>query len=188
MAAAATSAAKHVVRVHGHVASPTAFLARAALNLKGVDYWFIPLKPDVTKNQQGRFDNGVMPLVEDGEQKVHHTGSIFNFINEKYPEPPFLPPSHEERARVRSIATFVSTEIQPFGYYRVDMYLNDILGIGESGRKKWHQHWLGDGFRIVDSMLQGSQTGKFCHGDQPTMADLFLIPQVGRKKSRDIHH
>lgn len=181
---AAAAAAAGAVKLHGYFASPTSFLARIGLNVKKVPFEYVPL--DLEHDNRAHKGDGLMPVLEHGAQRVTQTGAIFNYINETWPAPPLLPPDAQGRARVRSLATFVSCEIQPFGFYRVDRYLREQLGAGEEAVRAWHRHWLGEGFQALEVMLGEKGTGRLCHGDSPTMADLFLIPQVHRSQHSSV--
>lgn len=60
-------------------------------------------------------------------------------------------------------------------------YLKEVLGLSEAQRREWHRHWLGEGFQSLEVMLNDPATGRLCHGNHATMADLFFIPQVSIK-------
>ena len=82
-------------------------------------------------------------------------------------------------ARIRALAYAISCEIHPVNNLRVLTYLREPLGIGEQLRNEWFRHWVGETFVPLEKMLAGdSRTGKFCHGDQPGMADLCIFAQV----------
>ncbi|GBG67897.1 hypothetical protein CBR_g1016 [Chara braunii] len=131
---------------------------------------------------------GSMPWLEDGGHRVTQTGAIFNYINEMYPRPPLLPKNATARAAVRSIATYVACEIQPFGFYRVVRYLMDEGGKSPDWVREWRRHWLREGFGKVESKLAdiSVRPGRYCYEDMPTMADVFLIPQVHISQGPDV--
>ncbi|MBV8452152.1 MAG: glutathione S-transferase C-terminal domain-containing protein, partial [Deltaproteobacteria bacterium] len=100
-------------------------------------------------------------------------------LEETHPHPSILPADPLGRARVRALALMVACEIHPTGGGRAQSYLTMLLNADANKRAEWGRHWMSEGFREIEAMLTGSAgTSRFCHGDTPTMADAFLIPQV----------
>jgi maleylacetoacetate isomerase len=64
-------------------------------------------------------------------------------------------------------------------------YLVKELKLSEEQKTTWYRHWVEDGLAKVEAMLQDGKTGAFCHGNTPTMADCFLIPQIANGKRFD---
>src|SRR5262249_37217280 len=112
---------------------------------------------------------------------------IIEYLDEVKPEPPLLPKSPAARARVRQIAYAIACDIHPINNLRVLQYLRDTHGLSEEERARWQRHWIGLGFAAIETMLQSPETGRFCHGDVPTLADICLIPQManGRRVNLD---
>ena len=95
------------------------------------------------------------------------------------PQPPLLPADAAGRARVRALAQVVGCDIHPLGNLRVLQHLVTQFGADDSAKGVWSRHWIGEGFRALETMLAGDvATGRFCHGDMPTLADACLVPQV----------
>ena len=82
------------------------------------------------------------------------------------------------RARVSALAQIVSSDMHPLNNLRVLNYLTDDLGISEEQKQTWYRHWVAEGFGAIETLLQDRETGKFCHGGSPTLADVCLVPQV----------
>jgi maleylacetoacetate isomerase len=58
-------------------------------------------------------------------------------------------------------------------------HLTDRFKVGAEKRNEWYRHWVTEGFRAIEALLANSrETGRFCHGDTPGIADVFLVPQV----------
>ncbi|MDE2344969.1 MAG: glutathione S-transferase C-terminal domain-containing protein, partial [Gammaproteobacteria bacterium] len=77
----------------------------------------------------------------------------------------------------------VACDIHPLNNQRILKYLENELGANEAARNQWYRHWTIEGFNALEKLLAGNPaTGKFCHGDQPTMADICLVPQVFNAK------
>ncbi|CAG9463408.1 unnamed protein product [Pedinophyceae sp. YPF-701] len=174
MLARAFGSAAAPVILHGFPTSSTSFLARFALNAKGVKYEQKDLP--LVKRPDGRPDaEGQKPHLDVGDTRVEKPGAIFNFVNENFDGPPLLPADTKGRAHSRAIATLCATDVAPYGYYRVTRLLTDKLGVNAEGVEAWHRYWLENGFKEIEGLLAA---GKFCHGDNVTMADIFVMPQV----------
>ena len=101
------------------------------------------------------------------------------YLDEPYPYAPLLAGDPGARARVRATALDVACEIHPLNNLRVLKYLTGKLGVSEEEKNNWYRHWVETGLAAIEARLAGDPlTGKFCHGDHPTMADCCLVPQV----------
>lgn len=168
---------------YGYFRSSAAFRVRIALNLKGLspEQRFIHLRKGDQNAPAYRAINpqGLIPaLVDEG---VHLTQSlaIIEYLDERHPHPPLLPADPAARARVRAIALAIACDIHPLNNLKVLNHLRDAFGIDENGRQRWYAHWIAEGLGAVESLLTGSpDTGPFCHGASPTIADICLVPQV----------
>jgi maleylpyruvate isomerase len=89
-----------------------------------------------------------------------------------------LPENPAGRARVRSIAQSIACEIQPLNNLGVMGHLRNRMRQDEAAVNEWYNHWVARGFTAVESWLSGTESGLYCHGDSPTIADCFLVPQV----------
>jgi maleylacetoacetate isomerase len=120
-----------------------------------------------------------VPTLEDGEHSLIQSLAIIEYLDEIRPEPPLLPNDPAGRARVRALADIVACDIHPIDNLRVLRYLSRNLGQDEAGIQRWFDHWIVEGFNALERiMAEDGQTGDFCHGDQPGLADICLVPQV----------
>lgn len=178
--------------LYGYFRSSAAFRARIALNLKGIKpkLKFVHLLRE--GGEQHSADYGavnpqqlVPTLVHDGHT-IGQSLAIIEYLDEIRPEPPLLPRDAAGRARVRQLACMVACDIHPLNNLRVNLYLRDRLGAGEEARTEWQHHWMELGFAALETMMAHSpQTGTFCHGSTPTLADICLIPQLAN--ARRVH-
>jgi len=171
------------MRLYGFFRSSAAYRVRIALALKGLD--FDPVSVHLGKGQQyGEAFSAVspqnlVPVLEDDGHKLYQSLAIMEYLEEAYPLPPLLPRDPFERARVRSLALLVACEIHPLNNPRVLNYVTGKLGASEDDKLQWYHHWVKMGFTALERRLASeSQSGRFCHGDQPGFADCALVPQV----------
>jgi maleylpyruvate isomerase len=105
--------------------------------------------------------------------------AIIEYLDEIYPDPPLLPQHPAGRARVRGLADIVACDIHPINNLRVLRYLTHSFTRSESDIAAWYNHWIEAGFQALEALLaHDARTGIFCHGDQPGLADIALVPQV----------
>jgi maleylacetoacetate isomerase len=172
------------VTLYTYWRSQAAFRVRIALGLKGVAMEKITL--DLLKGDQFAADyqklnpEGVVPTLIDGEgESLVQSLSILEYLDEKYPDPPLLPKDLLARAHARAIAQMVAMDAHPFIVPRVRKYLEEELCLDEPTRVKWVRHWLDAGSRAVEQVLaKDPRTGKFCVGDQVTIADICLAAHL----------
>ncbi len=172
-----------MMKLHNYFRSSTSFRVRIALNMKGLAYDYLTyrlLKGEqrapayLALNPQG----GVPALELDGGRVLTQSMAILEYLEEAHPKPPLLPRDPAERARVRSLALAVACDIHPLNNLRVLQRLRG-LGQDDAGVADWFRHWVAVEFAALETRLAGEpETGRFCHGDSPTLADLCLVPQV----------
>jgi maleylacetoacetate isomerase len=175
------------MKLYGFSRSSAAFRVRIALNLKNLayDHASVHLRrgeqraPDYLKlNPQA-----LVPALVDGELVLTQSLATIEYLDELHPNLPLLPNTPEGRARVRALAQIVACEIHPLGNLRVLQYLAKELKQDEPTVQHWFNHWIALGFHAFERLIAGHpETGKFCHGDQPTLADICLVPQVFNAK------
>lgn len=163
--------------------SSASYRTRIALNLKGLDYEprFIHLRKGdqfgadyVKLNPQQQ----VPTLIDEGLVLIQ-SPAILEYLEEAYPTTPLLPRDLAGRARVRAIAAAVGCDIHPINNLRVLVYLKRELKQEQPAVDDWVRNWVRLGFTAIETLLADSEdTGAYCHGDLPTLADVYLAPQV----------
>ena len=165
--------------------SSAAFRVRIALNLKGLkaEPHFIHLVKDGGQQHKPEFrklnPQGFVPALVDRGHVLTQSLAIIEYLDETHPHPPLLPQDPLGRARVRAMALIIAADIHPLQNSRIVKYLEREFKADEATRKRWIGQWITDGFTALEKMLAGDPaTGQFCHGDTPTLADVFLVPQM----------
>jgi maleylacetoacetate isomerase len=157
------------------------FRVRIALNVKGIapEVLYVDLMKGVQRSPEYREINPQMliPTLIDGDgPPIQESLAIIEYLDEIMPTPPLLPPDPRGKARVRGLAMMVACEAHPLIVPRVREFLEHEFGLPEAARLKWLRHWTNEGLQALEAHLSRSTaTGRFCHGDAPTMADLCLV-------------
>jgi maleylpyruvate isomerase len=173
------------MKLHNFFRSSASWRVRIALNLKGLDYDYrsVHLRRNggeqFTPDFRGINPQSLVPALDDGEHTLTQSLAIIEYLDELHPAPPVLPRNAHERARVRSLALSIACDLHPLNNLRVLKYLAEKLGTSDEARSKWYQHWVALELSAFETELAGSRhTGRFCHGNTPTLADCCLIPQL----------
>lgn len=172
-----------MMRLHGYFRSGTSYRVRIALNLKGVPYETVPVNLPERQHRSAAFralnPQGLVPVLETGEGTFTQSVAILEYLEERYPDPPLLPAERGARARVRALAAIIGSDVHPINNLRVLNYLRQHAVQPEDRIAAWVAHWIHEGFAAFETMLgEASTPGEFCHGSSPTLADVYLIPQV----------
>jgi maleylacetoacetate isomerase len=165
--------------------SSASYRVRMALNLKGLDYDIRPIHLVRDGGQQHSADYAALnpqelvPTLVHGELVLSQSLAMLEYLDELQPAPALLPADAGGRARVRAIAQTIACEIHPLNNLRVLKYLVNEVGASESMKMAWYEYWTTSGLGAVERLLANHpQTGDFCHGDRPGLADCCLLPQV----------
>ncbi len=179
------------MRLYSYFRSSASFRVRIALALKGLAFDYVPVH--LVKNEQladafsARVPAQLVPALEiDGDGLLTQSLAIIEYLDETHPQPPLLPADPLGRARVRAIALDIACEIHPLDNLRVLRYLTKQLGVAEDDKNRWYRHWVETGLSVVEKRLaSSSDTGAFCHGHAPGLADCTLVPQIFNAQRMD---
>lgn len=173
------------MRLYTYFRSTAAWRVRIALGLKRLDWEAVPVHllrgggEQHDESYRSLNPQGLVPLLVDGDERITQSMAIIEYLDEVHPEPPLLPRSAANRARVRALAQIVACDIHPLNNLRVQNYLVDGFGADDGAKREWMHEWMAAGFDALERMLvTDPRTGACCHGDAPTLADLVLVPQV----------
>jgi len=174
------------LRLYSYWRSSAAYRVRIALNLKGLPYDIVPVHLLANGGEQHSADYAqlnpqeVVPTLLDGGRVIRQSMAIIEYLDESYDgELKLLPPTARDRARVRGLAQLVACDIHPLGNLRVLQYLEREFNTPSEERERWSRHWIREGFDALEELLaENPATGQFCEGDDPSLADICLVPQV----------
>jgi len=171
------------MQLFNYFRSSASYRVRIALALKGLNYDYVPVA--LVRNEQFKepfselSSARLVPLLKDGDKLLTQSLAIIEYLDETHPNPPLLPGDALARARIRALALDVACEIHPLNNLRVLRYLVHDLKVSEDDKNRWYRHWVEQGLDAVERQIAThSATGKFCHGDAPTLADCVLVPQI----------
>ena len=169
--------------LHNFFRSSTSFRVRVALNLKGLDYTYLAYVLRKGEQRGSRYltlnPQGLVPTLETPQGALAQSLAIIEWLDDTNPEPPLLPTDPWARARVRSLAHTVALDIHPINNLRVLRYLSEVFGADEDAVAIWFRHWVSETFTPLEQRLsQEPETGRFCHGESPSLADICLAGQV----------
>ena len=177
------------MRLYDYWRSSAGYRVRIALHLKGLAYEAVPVNlrggAQRTLDYIGRNPQGLVPTLEDGEARLTQSLAIIEYLEETHPQPALIPKEARERSRVRSLSLLIACEIHPLNNLRTLQYLKRQLGQNEEQINTWYRHWIAEGLSKLEAELRYPATGKFCHGDAPTMVDCCLVPQIFNAKRYD---
>jgi maleylpyruvate isomerase len=179
-------------KLHNFFRSSTSTRLRTALNVKALPYDYVPyvLRRGDTRTSEYLKMNpaGLVPVLEreDGTF-MNQSLAIIEWLEETHPQPPLLPQDADGRARVRALSYMIACEVHPLNNLRVLGYLADTFGADEEAQRSWFVHWVKATFDALETTLaRDASTGRFCHGNQPSLADICLYAQVWNNRRFDI--
>src|ERR1700704_1085306 len=172
------------VKLYGFWRSLATYRVRAALALKGIEVEQISI--NLLQGKQHAEDykainpQSVVPaLAIDGGPTLFQSMAILEYLEETHPRPALLPKDPRGRARVRGLAQIVVSDGHPLVVPRIRGYLEREMHQDEPARNRWLAHWTLKALKALEGHLgKESETGRFCHGDSPTLADVCLASQV----------
>jgi maleylacetoacetate isomerase len=161
--------------------SSAAYRVRIALNLKGVDYESRPVNLLESEQKGAEYrelnPQGLVPMLEIDGHRLTQTLSIIVYLDQCFPDPPLMPRDPVDGAHVRAMALMIACDIHPLNNLRVLKYLSGPLGIPQEQRDAWYAHWITEGFTALEAVAKPG-AGRFLFGDEPTVADVCLVPQL----------
>lgn len=174
--------------LHNYFRSSSSIRVRAALNLKGLSFDYVPYHLRKGEQRSARFlkvnPQGLVPALElPSGEVLTQSLAIIEYLEELHPKPALLPSEPIDRAYVRSVAYAIACDIHPINNLRVLEYIRTSCGADENAVAEWYRHWVGAMFGPLEQTLAGeARRGEFCLGDEPGLADICLLAQVTNNK------
>ncbi len=175
------------MKLYGHHRSSASYRARIALNLKSLKYESVFV--DLLKGEQHGAEfyalnpQELVPVLACGGQLLSQSLAIIEFLEELYPEPALLPSDAYRRAEVRAFALSIACDIHPLNNLRVLQHLTGEMGLSQPVKDQWYQHWIREGLRRLEIIVATRPANaRFCFGDDPTVADVCLVPQLANAR------
>lgn len=173
--------------LHGYFRSGTSYRVRLALNWKGLEYDYVPVNlvegaqsqpAYVTRNPQG-----LVPALEADGAILTQSPAILEWLEETFPDKPLLPADPLQRARVRAFAAAIGCDVHPLQNLRVMKKVKADYGADQDGALAWARHWITTGFDALERLAENaaqetSAAGGYLFGDAPTLAEVYLLPQM----------
>lgn len=171
------------MRLYGYYRSSASYRVRIILNFKGLAWDNVPVMLNLGEQHEEAFralnPMGLVPVLADGEARLSQSPAIAEYLEEKHPLPALLPADPVRRAEVREIQNLVGCDIHPLQNLRVLQHLKKAFGQDDAATAAWCRHWIGAGFDAIEAVARArSANGRFCVGDQPSLADVWLVPQL----------
>ena len=173
------------MKLYGFWRSLASYRVRVALAMKGLQAEEVSI--DLLKGRQNSDDylavnpQGVVPalVLDDGGPPLVQSLAILEYIEETYPQPALLPKDARGRARVRGLALIAAADGHPLVTPRIRTYLEKEMRQDEEARNRWLAHWTLRALEAIEGHLsKEKETGRFCHGDAPTIADICVASQM----------
>ncbi|WP_374668282.1 maleylacetoacetate isomerase [Acinetobacter sp.] len=171
------------MKLYSYFRSSAAYRVRIALNLKQLNAETIPVHllnhggEQHSPAYRAVNPSELVPALIDGDFTLPQSLSILEYLDEAHPDIALLPEDAQQRALIRAFCLSIACDIHPLNNLRVLQYLTAELGMSEEQKTAWYKHWIITGFKGLEAQLAHSN-GQYCFGEQATMADCCLIPQV----------
>lgn len=171
------------MKLYGYWRSSAAYRVRIALNLKGIEYQSIPVHLVKDGGEQHKAEYAqinpteLVPTLVDGNVTLNQSLAIIDYLDAKFPQSPLYPADIVDKAQIQSAVLDIACEIHPINNLRIQQYLTNQLNVSDKDKLTWTHHWMKLGFQALEKKLSNT-AGKFCFGDQVSMADITLVPQV----------
>jgi maleylpyruvate isomerase len=171
------------MKLHGFFRSGSSHRLRIALNLKGLTYEYVAVNLRSEEHLSTRYKalnpQGLVPTLESDGQVLIQSPAIIEWLEERYPTPALLPGDSLGRERVRALAAIVGCDIHPVNNRRILEYLRGPLQCSQDRINAWCATWITAGFDAIEALLSADRDrGDYCVGHAPTLADVYLVPQV----------
>ncbi|QTD93951.1 maleylacetoacetate isomerase [Burkholderia anthina] len=178
------------MQLHSFFNSSTSYRVRIALALKGLSYDTLPVNIRTGEHRDAGYvarvnPSASVPALVDGDFRLGQSLAIIDYLDQLHPAPRLIPLEPQHRARVLELATLIACDIHPVNNLRVLRYLDTELKVTPQQKSAWYRHWVAEGMAGVERLLARADTGPWCFGAAPTLADVCLVPQIANALRMD---
>jgi len=173
------------MKLYDYAYSSAGYRVRIAMNLKGIPFERSSIHLVKNGGQQHSptykaiNPQELVPTLEVDGHLIGQSLAVIEYLDETHPTPPLLPNYPLERARVRQLANLIACDIHPINNLSSRHRLKEMGHSDDEIMTKWYAHWITRGFAALEQLVAAAkETGRFCHGDAPTLADICLVPQM----------
>jgi len=173
------------MKLYNYFRSSAAYRTRIAFNLKGVPYETVDVDLRAPASDQQKPDyrsinpQALVPALSVEDTTIAQSLAIIEYLDETHPDPPLMPRSPVNRARVRAMALAIACDMHPLNNLRVLNYLRSPLGHDEETVNTWYRHWIAVGFGgLEQEARRATGDGRHMFGQSVTVADIYLVPQM----------
>lgn len=173
------------MRLYTFFRSSTSYRLRIALALKGLAYEAVYTSLPKMQHKDAAYlalnPQGLVPALVADDGKVYtQSMAMIEWLDERYPHPPLMPGTSDEKWYVRAVSQIIGCDIHPLNNVRVLKYLKSAYGLDEEKvNRGWYGHWIAEGLGSLEAFLAAQKrTGRYCLAEQVSMADVCLVPQV----------
>ncbi|WP_353254554.1 maleylacetoacetate isomerase [Burkholderia anthina] len=178
------------MQLHSFFNSSTSYRVRIALALKGLSYDTLPVNIRTGEHRDAGYvarvnPSASVPALVDGDFSLGQSLAIIDYLDQLHPLPRLIPLEPQRRARVLELAALIACDIHPVNNLRVLRYLDTELNVTPQQKSAWYRHWVAEGMAGVERLLARADTGPWCFGAAPTLADVCLVPQIANALRMD---
>jgi maleylacetoacetate isomerase len=166
--------------LHDYWRSSSAYRVRIGLHVAGVPFKSHPV--NLLKDEQLAPEyiclnpQGLVPTLQIDGLVLTQSLAILEYLHETK-RGHFFPEDAAGKARVRALSFAIAMDLHPICNLSVAKHAIEASG-GMISMQSWMSHFIRRGLSAFETMLDSGATGKFCQGDELTIADICLVPQA----------
>lgn len=174
------------IRLHSIAQNSAGERVRIALNIKGIEYEYVPTPSSGAAEYIVRNPQALMPTLEVDGCNITQSLAAIEYIDEMFPAPTLHPNEPVLRAQSRSFAMAICSELHALTVRRVRKYLSNAVPAEEEDVRRWYGHWTQTTLTALEKTLRlKEKETEFCFADYPTLADIALVPQLANARRFD---